>query len=105
MMSADSAPQPADPAQPRVGPPRWSARLSVVVVWVAAVVGAVLVLVFGVAGQHMVWFPIVLAVTVLLAFSLQLSLDSKEGLVDRLMASIVGAVVVLAVATGVLLLG
>jgi len=104
MTSADSAQQPADPA-PKAGPPRWSARLSVLVAWAAAIAGAVLVLAFASAGQHMVWFPMVLAVTVLLSFSLQLSLDSKEGLVNRLMASIGGAVVVLAAATGVLLLG
>lgn len=77
------------------------ARLSVAAVWLAVIVGAVLVAVFAETGETLVWFPIVLAAATLFSFSLQLLVDRKEGLVNRLMASLVGAVVILAIATGV----
>lgn len=87
--------------EPSNSPSTVGARLSVAAVWLAVVVGAVLVIVFAETGETLVWFPIVLAAATLLAFSLQLLVDRKEGLVNRLMASIGGAVVILAAATGV----
>jgi hypothetical protein len=48
--------------------------------------------------------PIVLAGCVLLTFAIQLALQRKEGLVTRMMASLGGALVILAVATAVLVL-
>jgi hypothetical protein len=50
------------------------------------------------------WLSIVLVVSVLLTFIIQLALPTKEGLVMRTAASIGGAVIVLAVATAVLAL-
>ncbi len=50
------------------------------------------------------WLAVVLAIVVLLTFIIQLALPSKEGLVLRMAASIGGAAVLLAVATGVLVL-
>jgi hypothetical protein len=74
---------------------------TVVPVWAVALAGAVVVgLVTG--DEHLTWLPVVLGVCVLVAFGLQLALRRKEGLVTRLVAGIVGALAILAVATGVL---
>ena len=82
-------------------PPASIARLSVVVTWLAVAVGAVLASILPPPGESLEWFPIVLAGGLLLSFCVQLSLDSKHGFVDRLMASVGGSVVMLAIATGV----
>jgi hypothetical protein len=73
-------------------------------VWVVAVVGAVLVGVISTPSGIYRWLSIVLSVTVLLTFVIQLALPSKQGLVLRMAASIGGAVILLAVATAVLVL-
>jgi hypothetical protein len=80
----------------------WSLR-SVVPVWVVALAGAIVVGVFA-ASQSLVWLPIVLAGSVLITFAIQLALQRKEGLVIRMMASLGGALVICAVATGILAL-
>lgn len=80
----------------------WRSR-SVPPVWIAAVVGAVVVGLFA-GSAYLTWMPIVLAGTVLLAFVIQLALQRKEGLVARLAASATGSLVILAVATGVIAL-
>ena len=72
--------------------------------WVVAVVGAVLVGVIVAPSGIYRWLSVVLGVVVLLTFVIQLALPSKEGLVLRMAASIGGAVILLAVATGILLL-
>jgi hypothetical protein len=77
---------------------------SIVPVWVVAVVGAVLVGVLATPAGSYRGFAIVLTAVVLLTFVIQLALPSKEGLVLRMAASIGGAVVLLAVATGILAL-
>lgn len=71
--------------------------------WIAALAGAVLVAVFAGSG-FLAWIPVVLAVVVLLTFVIQLSLQRKEGLVNRMIASIGGSLALLAIATVVLLL-
>lgn len=68
--------------------------------WAVGLAGAVLVGIFA-ADAYLTWIPIVLAATLLLTFVIQLALQRKEGLVNRVIASIGGALVVLAVATGV----
>jgi len=78
----------------------WDLR-SIVPVWLAAVVGAVMVGVFA-PDAAFTWLPVVMAGTILLTFVIQLALQRKEGLVSRVAASAGGAVVVLAVATGIL---
>jgi multisubunit Na+/H+ antiporter MnhB subunit len=78
----------------------WELR-SILPVWLVAVVGAVLVGVFA-PDAAFTWLPVVMAGTVLLTFVIQLALQRKEGLVSRVAASLGGAVVVLAVATGIL---
>ncbi|MFT2690943.1 hypothetical protein [Clavibacter zhangzhiyongii] len=50
------------------------------------------------------WFPLVLAVCVVATFVIQLALPRKTGFVDRATGSVVGAVLVLAAATAVVLL-
>ena len=77
---------------------------SIVPIWVVAIVGAVLVGVLASPAHIYGWLSIVLAVTILLTFIVQLALPTKEGLVMRMAASIGGAVILLAVATGVLVL-
>jgi hypothetical protein len=80
----------------------WRSR-SVPPVWLAALVGAVLVGVF--AGEaFLTWLPVVAGATVLLTFVIQLALQRKEGLVNRMIASVGGSVAILAVATVALIL-
>ncbi len=74
---------------------------SVIPVWIAALLGAIAVGVFALAGT-LTWIPVVMAGAVLLTFAIQLSLARKEGLVERIIASLGGALVVLVIATGVL---
>ncbi|PZQ90616.1 MAG: hypothetical protein DI534_05280 [Leifsonia xyli] len=74
---------------------------SVAPVWVAAVLGAVAVAVFAPMAP-LVWLPVVMAVAVLLTFTIQLRLARKEGLVERIMASLGGAFGILVLATLVL---
>ena len=71
--------------------------------WIAALVGAVIVGVFAPA-QFLTWIPVVAAAAVLLTFVIQLSLQRKEGLVNRIIASVGGVLVILAVTTVVLVL-
>ena len=80
----------------------WRSR-SVPPVWLAALVGAVLVGVFA-GDAFLTWIPVVAAGTVLLTFVIQLSLQRKEGLVNRMIASIGGSVAIVAAATVVLIL-
>ncbi len=74
---------------------------SVVPVWVAALLGAVAVALFAPAAP-LTWIPVAMAGAVLLTFVIQLGLSRKEGLVDRIVASLGGAVVILALASLVL---
>jgi hypothetical protein len=76
---------------------------SVPPVWLAALVGAALVGAFA-GDRFLTWIPVVAAAAVLLTFVIQLSLQRKEGLVNRIIASIGGVLVILAVATVVLVL-
>jgi hypothetical protein len=75
---------------------------SVVPVWLVAVLGAVAVAVLADPENYLVFLPIVLGVTTLLTFGIQLGIRRKEGYVNRVTASATGAVVILAVATVVL---
>ncbi|AJW79892.1 hypothetical protein [Clavibacter michiganensis] len=77
---------------------------SLVPVWLAAAVGAVVVAVAVGPDAAPRWFPLVLATCVVATFVIQLSLPRKTGFVDRAVGSVVGAVLVLAAATAVVLL-
>ena len=65
--------------------------------------GAVAVGVFA-ASASLTWLPIVLAGSVLVTMAIQLALQRKEGLVTRMMASLGGALVICALASGILAL-
>ncbi|QNO37934.1 hypothetical protein H4J02_02520 [Protaetiibacter sp. SSC-01] len=71
---------------------------SVIPVWVAAALGAAAVLLIA-PSSALVWVPVVMAALVLLTFAIQLSLARKEGLVERMVASLSGALGILVVAT------
>lgn len=71
--------------------------------WLAALVGALLVGLLAGEG-FLTWIPVVAAAAVLLTFVIQLSLQRKEGLVNRMIASVGGVLVILAVTTVVLIL-
>lgn len=75
--------------------------LSIVPVWLLAVVGAVLVGVLTTGDAVYAWLAIVLAACVIVTFVIQLAIQRTEGYVTRAMASIGASVVILAVATGV----
>jgi len=76
--------------------------ITVVPVWVASLVAAVLIGVFSPAAEY--WDHVVLALggAIVLTFVLQLATSQKDGLVSRTMLSTCGSLVILAVVTGVL---
>jgi hypothetical protein len=75
---------------------------SVVPVWLVAVLGAIAVAVLADPENYLVFLPVVLGVSTLLTFGIQLGIRRKEGYVNRVTASATGAVVILALATIVL---
>lgn len=85
-------------------PNRSTARASVAAVWFFVAAGAVMTALLAAPEARLQWFPILLAAATILSFCLQLALDSKVGFVNRLMTSLGGSVVILAVATGVIAL-
>jgi len=76
--------------------------ITVVPVWVASLVAAVLIGLFSPAAEY--WDHVVLALggAIVLTFVLQLATSQKDGLVSRTMLSTCGSLVILAVVTGVL---
>jgi len=75
-------------------------RLSVVMIWLVAAVGAVLTGVLVAPADRLVWISLSLAGCTILTLAAQLSTGQKEGYVHRVTLSLVGAVLVLGVATG-----
>jgi hypothetical protein len=75
-------------------------RLSVVTIWLVAVVCAVLTGVLVAPENRLVWLSLSLAGCTILTLAAQLSTGQKEGYVHRVTLSLVGAVTVLAAATG-----
>jgi hypothetical protein len=73
--------------------------ISVIPVWVLVALGAVLVGLFVPHAAALGWLTVVLFGGVLVTFVTQIGLDEKQGLVNRVMASLGGSVVILAVAT------
>ena len=68
-------------------------------VWGLVALGAVLILGLSPHDQHLLWLSVALAAGTIVTFCVQLGLDRKEGLVNRVMASLGGSVVILAAAT------
>ncbi|HEU4849815.1 MAG TPA: hypothetical protein VFS93_05330 [Terrimesophilobacter sp.] len=82
---------------------QWELQVGTVVpVWVLCLVGAITIGIASPADQYLTWLPIALAAAVLVTFCIQLSTLTKEGFVNRVMASLGGAVLVIGVATAVL---
>jgi hypothetical protein len=77
---------------------------SIIPVWIVVVIGAVLVAVFSKPSQDYVWLTMLLAVAILLSFVVQLAQPTTAGLVLRMTASVGGSVVLLAIATGAVVL-
>ncbi|MGV8886322.1 MAG: hypothetical protein ACOH1T_12150 [Microbacteriaceae bacterium] len=86
---------------------------SVIPVWVLTVIGAILVAVlatgdashespFADGGGNLDWLSIVFAAAIIATFVIQLAIQRKEGFVSRVVASIVGSLLILGVATAVL---
>jgi hypothetical protein len=78
--------------------------LSVLPVWVLALVGAVIIALATSGDGYFIWIPIVFAISVIVTFLIQLATRRTEGFVTRGMASIGGAMIILAAATGLLAL-
>jgi len=78
----------------------WQWR-SIGVVWLLAVVCAVLIGVFSAPGREIVWISLSLAGCTIATLCVQLATGRKEGYVSRVTSSVVGAVIVLALATGI----
>ncbi len=76
---------------------------SILPVWLLAVAGSLLVGLLAPADRYLS-LPMVFAAAIVVTFVIQLAVPRKEGLVLRVMASVGGAVLILAVATGVLAL-
>lgn len=78
--------------------------ISIVPVWVGVVIAAVAVLIATPPNAYLSWLSVILGSAILVTFALQLVLQEKEGLVGRIMLSIAGSVILLAVATAVAVL-
>jgi len=74
---------------------------SVIPVWVAAAAAALIIGLVSVADERITWLAIALAGAVIATFAIQLAIQRKDGFVVRAIASISGAIIVLAIATGV----
>ena len=73
---------------------------SVIPVWVASLAAAVVIGLTTV--DSVAWLAIALAGAVIVTFVIQLAIQRKDGFVVRAIASISGAIVVLAAASGIL---
>ena len=99
-MKAQESNQQGEPASQTRSQRRIQYR-PVVAVWLLAVVGVVLTAVLSEAGERLTWMGLTLAGCTLATLSLQIAAGEKVGYVRRVTASITGAVLVLAVATGI----
>lgn len=75
---------------------------SIIPVWLVSLIGSVLIGLLSPADEYFSWLSIVLAFATILTFCIQLIVRSKDGLVERMMASLGGSVLILGAATGVL---
>jgi len=74
-------------------------RVGVVAIWLLAVVCAVAVLVNAAPGERLGAISLALSGCIVLSFVVQLSVPEKKGFVTRIMASSVGAFLVMLVAS------
>lgn len=81
-----------------------AAKGTVSAVWAFALVAAVLIGILVHPAHAGEWLSLALAASVMLALAIQLATREKRGFVIRLASSVSGALVILGVATGVILL-
>lgn len=74
-------------------------RMSVVAVWVAALVGVIGVGILAAPERHITWVSILMLVLICLACVLQLAQAEADGFVRRMSESLVGALVILGIAS------
>lgn len=73
-------------------------------VWVAVVAGVVVLVSLGRPEVWLPSVPVIGAGALLLTFLVQVSLQSKDGLVKRMLVSVTGVVVILAIASFAMIL-
>lgn len=76
--------------------------VSIVLVWVAAAVGVLVVGWLVPVDEFTEWLAIIFAATVVLTFAIQLALQRPKGFLHRVTMSTLGALIVLAAGTGIL---
>ncbi len=76
-----------------------SSLRTVIPVWIVAAVGAVVSIVVIPPGDRVQAIQTVMVAAVFLTFVIQVALARRGGLVDRIVASLVGSIVILTVAT------
>ena len=79
-------------------------RVGVGIVWVLALAGSVVSLVLASPGSAQTWLALTFGGCVLATFAVQLAVARAEGYLLRAMTSIVGAMALVAVASGIALL-
>ncbi len=84
--------------------PKAAAKGTVSAVWAFAIVASVLIGVFSHREHDGAWLSLALAASVVLALCIQLATQEKRGFVHRLASSVSGALIILAIATGVIYL-
>lgn len=94
-----STPEPAAAETEPSPRTRWE---TIIAVWVAAVVAAVLIGIFSAPVQYSAWIALALAGCTIATLVIQLAMAEKRGFVNRLAISLVGSVAVLGVATAIL---
>lgn len=73
-------------------------------VWLAVVAGVVVLLVLVEADDRAASLAVIAAGAVLLTFLIQVSLQTKEGLVHRMLVSVTGIILLVALASGLILI-
>lgn len=84
--------------------PQATAKGTVSAVWAFALIASVLIAVFSHPDHDGAWLSLALGASVVLALIIQIATQEKRGFVSRLASSVSGALVILAIATGVVYL-
>ncbi|MEX1078044.1 MAG: hypothetical protein WED09_02920 [Homoserinimonas sp.] len=74
---------------------------TVIPVWLLVALASAFILFLAQPDERLLWLSVTLAASTILTFCIQLGVDRKEGLVNRVMGSLGGSLVVLAAATGI----
>lgn len=79
-------------------------RATALPVWIAVVAGLVALLVLVEADDRAGSLAVIAAGAVLLTFLIQVSLQTKEGLVHRMLVTVTGIILLMALASGLILI-